>query len=106
REDAGDATGDGLAAVVGPERGARCGLAVVLEAPEEKQAVSNDRSAEGGADVVILERARIERVRARVGADEAVVALIVIERAADIVGAALRDHVDAGAHEIALTHVV
>src|SRR5439155_8618189 len=64
------------------------------------------RSAESDADIVILERARIEGVRARAGADEVVVARIVKHRTAELVGSALGDHVDAGAHEIALTHVV
>src|SRR2546426_11239511 len=67
-EDPRHATSHGLGAVVGLERGARRGLAIVLEAAEEEQAVLNARSAERDADIVILESARVEGGRARAGA--------------------------------------
>src|SRR5207244_9824418 len=94
-EDPRDIAAGGLRAVVGQKCGSRLRLTIVLEAAEEEQAVPDNRSTESDSDVVVLERARIEGDWACTGADEAVVAPIVKHRTAELVGAALRDHVDA-----------
>ncbi len=44
-----------------------CGYIVVFEAGEEEQAVLDDRTAQVGTDVVILERAGVEGAGACVG---------------------------------------
>src|SRR5260370_39983310 len=89
-----------------PEGGSRVRLTIVLVIPEEEQFIANDRSADRTADVVVLESAGGELAWSRLCADERFISSAVERRAAKIVRAALRHHVDAVPNEIALPHVI
>ena len=78
----------------------------VLVVAEEERPVLDDRAAAPAAGVAEVERAGIDRQALGLGADETVVAELVVERAAALVAAAARDGVHVRADEIALPHVV
>ncbi len=103
-----DATARGLAAFVGPERGAGLREPVVLEAREEEQLVAHDGAAQVHPDAVDVERAYGDLFfpgRATVQ-QPSLVTEGVIQRSREFVGAAARHSVHAGANKVALTYVV
>ncbi len=79
-------------------------LARVVRGAEEERLVLDDRTADAGAELLVLELG--DRPVVGAVADPALVAAEVERRPAQRVRAALRDRVDTAAGEAALTHVV
>ena len=98
------AAGQLAAGVRGPS-GAGLLQRVRLVAREEEELVLEDRAAEAGAELLEIERARVEPRPADPLADPVLVSRVVVERAGEVVRARLGHRVHRGADEVALAHV-